>query len=237
MDLALTIDGWIDEEIIFAQQLGARRVFAQVNGDEDAGALAALANRIEKAGLIPAGLHAAPAAGQPTEVVLSKVSQLALAAKPAGFGLLNSPVGLRGKALAQLSQAAGQAGVELVIPLAALGLRAADLSLDTVVGALPSAAGCDVPPAVVLGWLDAAPGKALPSELRLVSFENERHPAERQSCDYDELLLACWRLRQAGYTGDVRVGRPVHWKGDSLANHQARAYLTGYLRGALQAFG
>ena len=71
MDLALTINAWIDEEVMFAQQLGARHIFASMDPlwaatpGWDAQSLTRLANRVEKAGLVLAGLYATPPVKEP----------------------------------------------------------------------------------------------------------------------------------------------------------------------------
>lgn len=63
--LALTTNGWNDEDLMFAQQLGATQVMAEAvlpDGDSpwDERALAALRNRVEKAGLGLAGMDRLP---------------------------------------------------------------------------------------------------------------------------------------------------------------------------------
>lgn len=65
MKLALTVNGWVDEDLMFAQQFGADAVVAEaVLPDDgrhwDAGTLSALRNRVEKAGLTLAGLDRLP---------------------------------------------------------------------------------------------------------------------------------------------------------------------------------
>ncbi|MEW6755919.1 MAG: mannonate dehydratase [Candidatus Latescibacterota bacterium] len=63
--LALTVDPWVDEEVIFAQQLGAEKLVAHAvlpgtGGEWDTGTLRALRNRVEQTGLRLAGLDSLP---------------------------------------------------------------------------------------------------------------------------------------------------------------------------------
>jgi hypothetical protein len=256
MDLALTINGWIDEEIIFAQQLGARHVFAQVDNSSgwDAQALARLANRIEKAGLVLAGLHASAAvdAGQPAETLTwaARLAQEAGAARiillslsPALFPARRSAANPTSALLVPLADAAAQAGVTLAIPVAALLKEfPGAANPEKVLHSLPPSAGLDGSPGLLLDWLQKSGPEAnlrqlTQDRLCLVSFENERRPARKQnSAGFDDLLSLCWRLRQAGYPGLIRLGQPSRWKGDTRAGHHARAFTTGYLRAVLQAF-
>jgi len=65
MKLALTINCWTDEDLMFAQQFGADQVMAQAVLPEgrtawDARLLSALRNRVEKAGLALAGMDCLP---------------------------------------------------------------------------------------------------------------------------------------------------------------------------------
>jgi hypothetical protein len=236
MDLAMTIDGWIDEEVIFAQELGARFVFARV----DAGKLAAtdltrLSNRIEKGGLNLAGWYAG------ASVTTAALPGLIAAAGSVKQDLLLSlaprllPARQPLQALPALAEAAVKAGVKLALP--AQALPNPDALLDLLDGLPGPYAGLDAAPERVLGWLQkAAPGSALRQLLQdrlfLVSFDH--HP--RPGGGSDELLAACWRLKQAGYPGLIRAGRPQHWKGDSREEHSARAFTTGYLRALMHTF-
>jgi hypothetical protein len=260
MDLALTINGWIDEEVIFAQQLGAQYVFAQVDSssDWDAQSLARLANRIEKAGLILAGLHAAglPAGGGQQAEALAWAARLAQEAGAARIGLLSLSAALfsaRRSAgnpltaqLGPLAEAAARAGVKLAIPAAPLLKQDAGGDMESVLHSLPPSAGLDGSPGLLLDWLDkTAPGsdsrRLILDRLLLVSFAHERRPGSRSAAKlngagFDELLAGCWRLRRAGYPGLIRLGQPSQWKGDTREGHHARAFTTGYLRAVLQAF-
>jgi hypothetical protein len=256
MDLALTINGWIDEEIIFAQQLGARYVFAQVDSSTgwDAQSLARLANRIEKAGLVLAGLHAGATVGGGQQAeTLTWAARLAQEAGAARIGLLSlSPALLPARRsaanptsvlLAPLAEAAARAGVKLAIPLAALLKEyPGAASPEKVLRSLPPSAGLDGAPGLLLDWLQKIGPEAnlrqmTQDRLYLVSFGNERQSARKQNgAGFDELLSLCWRLRQAGYPGLIRLGQPSRWKGDTREGHHARAFTTGYLRAVLQAF-
>jgi hypothetical protein len=247
MDLALTINAWIDEEIMFAQQLGARSVFARVDAQPgsapgwDGQHLSWLANRVEKAGLALAGLQAAeiPVSGSAmTESALDGAVRLIAAAGAANIGLVNLAAGaaVRSEELPALAEAAARAGVKLALPAALLAGATARPSAAGLVEALrglPDSAGLNASADLLPDWLQ----QAAPSRLYLVSIENEQRPTgKRSSARFDELLPICWRLRQAGYTGLIRLGQPSKWKGDTSEDHQARAFSAGYFRAALQAF-
>ena len=65
MKLALTVNCWMDEELMFAQQFGADQVFAEATPNSgpglwDAGVLRSMRNRVEKAGLELAGINGLP---------------------------------------------------------------------------------------------------------------------------------------------------------------------------------
>lgn len=66
MNLAMTVNVWHDEHIIFAQQLSATHILAQAalpdgsDGKWDRRVLSAMRNRVEKAGLAFAGLDSLP---------------------------------------------------------------------------------------------------------------------------------------------------------------------------------
>ena len=266
MDLALTINGWIDEEVIFAQQLGARQVFASLDVRQVAGPggnsqpLAWLANRITKAGLGLAGLYVTGGRPGTAETTLAQTAALVKAAGAAGIGLFSlsttmfparrstrQPIA---DGWAPLAEAAAQAGVRLSIPAALLvpaptggkalpGGQPADILQNLPPGA---SAGMDAAPELLLGWLQNAKvgpvlAKGVLDKLFLISFENRRPPVENSTGDaFDELLAVCYRLKQAGYPGLIRLGQPPHWKGDSRQGHRASAYSAGFLRAVLQAF-
>jgi hypothetical protein len=256
MDLALTINGWIDEEVIFAQQLGARQVFAQVDGSQghsagwDAQSLAKLANRIQKAGLVLAGLHAtAPADGQAAP--LAWAARLVQEAGTTGIGLLSLSTTLfparqsAGKAnlalLAPLAETAARSGVKLAVPAVALGISRTAATPQNRLQSLPPFTGLNGTPEQLLAWLEkSAPGsdqrQGILDRLCLVSLDYASRTGSRSGAGLDELLGVTWQLRRAGYTGLIRLGQPSRWKGDTRENHQARAYSTGYLRAVLQAF-
>jgi hypothetical protein len=269
MDLALTINGWIDEEVIFAQQLGAQYVFARVDCSRqntsqggDAQSLASLANRIEKAGLALAGLHAvgAPAGEGRQEEALLWISRLVHEAGASRIGLLSLSAGIlparrpaenpRALFMAGLAEAAERAGVKLAIPAAALAKKRpgekTQVSPEEMLKSLPSSAGLNGSPGMLLEWLQKTGSgdtlsRLIREKLFLVSVETERGRVSRSAgrlpgAEFDDLLAACWRLRQAGYPGLIRLGEPARWKGDTRADNHARAFSTGYLRAVLQAF-
>jgi hypothetical protein len=262
MDLALTINAWIDEEVIFAQQLGSRQVFALVEDalegapGWDAQSLAHLANRVEKAGLVLAGLYVTR--GAQAEDSMAWTARLIQEAGAAKIGLLSLSAGLFTSQrtaeksipaqLAALGEAAAQAGVKLAIPVALLAgdhaggrARKTALTVESALLNLPPSTGLDASPALLLDWLEhsalgSAARVAILDRLSLVSYENEKRPGEKLTgAGVDELLTVCWRLRQAGFPGLIRLGRPAQWKGDTREGYHARAFTTGYLRAALQA--
>ncbi len=252
MDLSLTINAWIDEEIMFAQQLGARSVFARVGAQPgsapgwDGQHLTWLANRVEKAGLTLAGLQAAEIPVTGAALAGSALAVMALdgavrlieAAGAANIGMVSlaAGTGIRAEELPALAEAAARSGVKLALPaalLAGAGARPSAASLVEALRGLPDSAGLNASADLLPDWLQQA---AL-SRLYLVSIENEQRPTgKRSSTRFDELLPICWRLRQAGYAGLIRLGQPSKWKGDSSEDHQARAFSAGYFRAALQAF-
>jgi hypothetical protein len=213
----------------------------------DARSLTRLANRISKAGLILAGLHAseAPRGAGGQEDADPWVVKLAQEATAAGIGLLSCSKALFTKrrpiqnTLAALE--ASQTGVRLALPLAVLAANPP--SLAHILRNLPPSAGLDVPPDMLLRILKKATPEdgerqAFMERLFLVSFEltSGAGPFREANRDgFDDLLLACQRLRRGGYPGLIRLGRLPGWKGDTREAHQARAYTTGYLRGVLQA--
>jgi hypothetical protein len=262
MDLALTINGWIDEEVIFAQQLGARHVFARVDNHpggspgNDAQSLAHLANRIEKAGLILAGLRTGVLSnGRGDEENLAWVARLIHEAGEAKIDLLSLAAALftaRQSSVASvmakihpLAEMAERAGVRLAIPARILvrePVRGSPTNLANVLHSLPPSAGLDGSTDQPLDRLSKAaegsdPRRLIRDRLFLVSWENDGRAAHKNNGDgYDGLLSVCWRLRQAGYNGLIRLGQPSRWKGDTIDRHHARAYTTGYFRAVLQAF-
>ena len=253
MDLALTINAWIDEEIIFAQQLGASQVFASVDPDWgdapgwDAQSMAKLANRVEKSGLILAGLHAV---SLPATDPIAWAAGLVENAGTAEIGLLSLSAGLfsRGSliqktfaaALPSLADAAGRAGIRLAIPAAGLfkGHSGAKVQAGLLRG-LPPSTGLDAAPAVLQNWFalpESSTRQSILDKLFLVSLENEALGGLQPGSGLDGLPSLCWRLRQANYSGLIRLGRPAHWKGDTREAHHALAFSTGYLRAVFQAF-
>ena len=223
MDLALTINAWIDEEVIFAQQIGAKQVIARIDArTETAVPVDALANRVTQAGLTLAGLYCEGArANAETKDWLEGLLRAAGGAK---IGLMALAPALLPADWPTLAEAAAQSGVKLAIPSQKIpgGLKTK----------LPGpCVGLDVTPGRLLDGLEhAAPGTE--ARVFLVSFEREA----QDGGGFEDLLRVCWRLRQAGYTGLIRIGAPSHWKGDTREGHRALAYTTGFLRAALQTF-
>jgi D-mannonate dehydratase len=107
VNLALTVNGWLDEDVIFAQQLGVNYVLAQVDLYQvvspawDPLSLAGLHNRIEKAGLTLVGISSVITPKnrglQPRlkkGEALELVCRLIEAAGSAGIGLVRPPTWL-----------------------------------------------------------------------------------------------------------------------------------------------
>ncbi len=296
MNLTLTVNGWLDEEVIFAQQLGVKHVFAQVDLHQvvspqwDPLSLAGLHNRIEKAGLTLAGISALVAPrnrGLPPGVQKTKelewVCRLIEAAGPAGIGLVLPPPSLflsstfrSGNefqithklaqkklltSLRRLAETAARAGVKLAIPAGRpLNAPASPGNPDqSAQGILPGLLeslqnpwmGLDGLPSLVSDFLHEHPSTGLdPScinprplfwdKLFLVTLENSlylgpRPIKTRLDAGGVDLIALCWRLKQAGYSGFVRLGEQPHWKSDTLTGHRARAFAAGYLNAVLKA--
>jgi hypothetical protein len=294
MNLTLTVNGWLDEEVIFAQQLGVSHVFVQVdlhqvNPAWDPGSLAGLHNRIEKAGLTLAGICAVIAPkNRGLQTGLKKAEALELACRmvegagAAGIGLVRLPTSLfppspfrfGGESktvpalteeksstwLRQLAETATQAGVKLAIPInRPINQLTSPGSQDQANQGIPPGLlesfknpliGVDVTPGLLLNFLQEHPPAGLnPSTLNscqplwdkifLVTLENNldrgaKSVRTRLDAGVVDIAALCWQLKQAGYSGLVRLGEQPHWIGDSAAGHRARAFAAGYLTAVLQ---
>jgi len=163
--------------------------------------------------------------------------------------------------LERLAETAARAGVKLAIPAGRpLNAPASPGNPDQGgQGILPSLLesldnpfiGLNGMPGLVLDLLHEHPSTGLdPSsisprlpfwdKLFLVTLENSlylgpRPIKTRLDAGGVDMIALCWRLKQAGYSGFVRLGEQPHWKGDTLTGHRARAFATGYLRAVLQA--
>jgi hypothetical protein len=220
MDLALTVNGWIDEEVIFAQQLGAKSVFAQVDLHqaalpEDAQSLAGLANRIAKAGLNLAGLSVVNPR-QPGEKQrrlgwtrrLDLTLRLIQAAGGAGIRLLCLPASLFPAAQSPASivkplfESATYTGVRLALPASRLLSRlpggqaegSRGIPLDLLHSLRGDFLGLEVDPSLLLGWLESSPSteslQQLMRKLFVVSFEGKRQAGQPSSQVPDDGLDA-----------------------------------------------
>lgn len=260
MQLALTVQHGQDDQLIFAQQLGADSVVVQVE-PWDVETLKAARNRVERTGLRLAGLEAPPplpSAGD--EQRLADFCQGLRHAGKAGIGLVScdwravatalpQPAG-RGRALvgpapvpgdppswealekfvAQAAPVAREAGVRLACRPGA-GLLRESKRLLTLVPTL------DLDLAELAGsgtgaeeLIGAAGGK-----LALVHACNLRD--QRQAfLDEGEVSLprVIRALSRAGFSGPLRASLPPGMVGDSSWRHKARAFDLGYLRAILQ---
>ena len=295
MDLALTVNGWLDEDIIFAQQLGVNQVLAQVDlyqvasPEWDPHSLAGLHNRIEKARMnlvgisatIPSRKRGVP--GLKKAEVLSLVCRLIETAGTAGIRLVRPPTWLfqfptfgsgseklnrldpawkkLTTALQHLAEKATRTGVKLAIPadhpitdLLTPGNQEKGnqgMLLDLLESLENPFMGLDVTPDLLLNFLQELPSTGLNSsagnrqqppwdKVFLVTLENQEVNGSipvkaRLDSGAVDLIALCWRLKQAGYAGLVRLGEQPHWPGDSQAGHRAQSFGAGYLKAVLEA--
>ncbi len=296
MNLTLTINAWLDEDVIFAQQLGVSHVFAQVDLRQvisplwDPRSLAGLHNRIEKAGLTLAGICAVIPpqnrglqSGRQQADELELVCRLIEAAGAAGIGLVRPPTllvpPLRLKSgresqtthdraqkklstsLRRLAEIAARAEVKLAIPVDRplndlLSPGNQDQANQGILSGLLESLqnpwmGVDGMPGLLLNFLHESPSarphpstitprQLLWDKIFLVTLENSLYRGSkpvltRLDAGGVDMIALCWHLKQAGYSGLVRLGEQPHWKGDSQVGHRAQAFATGYLRAVLQA--
>lgn len=254
MELALSIQHGQDDQLIFAQQLGADCVVVVVETLE-AATLKAARNRVERSQLKPAGLEAPSSSGQDLAVFCEGVRH----AGAAGIGLVScdwrapvatqpQPVG-RGKALvapvpapaapawetlekfvAQAGPVAQAAGVRLACRAGAGMLRESKRLLALVPALdldLVEVAGSGSGAEALIG---AADGK-----LAMVHADNLR---QQQQAFLDEGEISLPRvmraLVRAGFSGPLRAALPPGMADDTAWGHKGRAFDLGYLRAILQ---
>ncbi|MCC7262817.1 MAG: hypothetical protein IT369_09880 [Candidatus Latescibacteria bacterium] len=254
MELALTVQHGQDDQLIFAQQLGADSVVVAVE-NWDAATLKAARNRVERSQLKLAGLEVCrpPAAG------LAEFCEGLGRAGEAGIGLISvdwraaaapvQPVG-RGKALVapvpmvaaaptletlaqfltQAGPAARAAGVRLACRAGVGFLREPQQLLELV-------------PALDLDLVEVAgAGKgaedligAAGAKLAMVHANNLR---QQQQAFLDEGEISLPRVMQvlvrAGFAGPMRAALPPGMVEDTDWGHKGRAFDLGYLRAILQ---
>jgi len=252
MELALSVQHGQDDQLIFAQQLGADSVVVMVDNLE-APTLKAARNRVERSQLKLAGIEVPPAVAQDLGVFSEGLRN----AGEVGIGLVSSdwrgataapqPVG-RGKALVRavaasapawetLEQFAAQAG-----PVAqAAGVR---LACRAGAGMLREAKRLlGVLPALDLDLLEAGSAGvsaeefigAAGAKLALVHACNLR---QQQQAFLDEGEVSLPKVMQAlvraGFSGPLRASLPPGMVEDTEWGHKGRAFDLGYLRAVLQ---
>ncbi len=266
MKLALTVNAWLDEELMFAQQLGADQVIAWVSPAEpglEEGKkpnLAAIRNRVEKAGLELLGLDSSlvPVPNQiPGEAGLSQdieiYRHLITDAGTAGIHLISyqwTDPQQRWERLAyfldSILPTAEKAGVRLAGRLnpKAFIREWTHQTHDQLWNNLPNPHnGLDFNPGVP----DLRNGSTLFKSLQqpdlcerlfLITFDHILPDlpafdlAEGNMTGPLGLLEGLEILHQAGCTASVRPYRPSQDSSD--VDYQALAYAAGYLRASLQ---
>lgn len=255
MELALSIQHGQDDQLIFAQQLGADSVVVAVQ-TWDVATLKAARNRVERSQLRLAGIEAPFSAGQD----LAAFCQGLRHAGEAGISLVScdwrapagappQPVG-RGKALvapvpappatpvwkelerfvAQAGPVAQTAGVRLACRAGAGLLRESRRLLDLVSALdldLVEAAGSGSGAEALIG---AAGGK-----LAMVHADNLRQQ-QQAFLDEGEISLpkVLRALVRAGFSGPLRAALPPGMVEDTAWGHKGRSFDLGYLRAILQ---
>lgn len=255
MELALSVQHGQDDQLIFAQQLGADSVVVAVDTWE-AATLKAARNRVERSQLKLGGLEALPLSGQD----LAGFCQGLRHAGEAGIDLVScdwrplpatppQPMG-RGKALvaavpapaaaptwealeqfvAQAGPVAQAAGVRLACRAGAGMLREYQRLVKLVPALdldLAELAGSGVGAEELIG---AAGGK-----LALVHANNLRQQ-QQAFLDEGEISLpkVMRALVRAGFSGPLRASLPPGMVEDTDWGHKGRAFDLGYLRAILQ---
>lgn len=259
MELALSVQHGQDDQLIFAQQLGADSVVVAVAGWE-AETLKAVRNRVERSQLKLAGLEASPPMPPGVAQQLAAFCEGLRHAGEAGIGLVScdwrapvaaqsEPVG-RGKALvapvpapaaatawealerfvAQAGPVAQAAGVRLACRAGAGMLRESGRLLELV-------------PALDLDLAELA-GSGMGAEeligsaggkLAMVHANNLRQQ-QQAFLDEGEISLpkVMRALVRAGFSGPMRATLPPGMVEDTAWGHKGRAFDLGYLRAILQ---
>ena len=234
VQLALSVEAGRDDQLIFAQQLGADAVFVRM-GAWDGAALQTARHRVEQTGLALAGVEGLDLAAPSASV------QAALgAAARAGIPLVCGDAGLAQSAPEPVGR--GQAGVALLAqPAPPDSAALARLVPDGVRLAVAGASRAPEPP---LG-LDlqtaflSGPGMNDLTRLgqRVFSVQIGNRDMEHQAfldegeVDLPRLLHA---LHENGFEGPVRAAAPPAMEGDEPWGYKGRAYDLGYLRALLQ---
>ncbi len=266
MKLALTVNAWLDEELMFAQQLGADQAIAWVSpmepglDDENKPRLAAIRNRVEKAGLELLGLDSSlvPLPNPiPGESGLSQdidiFRHLITNAGAAGIPLITyqwtdpQPHWERlAFFLDSVLPTAEKAGVRLAGRLSpkAFIQEWAHQTHERLWNNLPNPHnGLDFNPGVSdlqngSTIIETLQQPGLSERLFLITFDRIVPDlptvvlAEGNNTGPVGLLDGLKILHQAGCTASVRPYRPSQVSSDN--DYQGQAYAAGYLRAALQ---
>lgn len=263
MELALSVQHGQDDQLIFAQQLGADSVVVAVDVWE-AATLKAARNRVERSGLKLAGLEAPPPMapvllGKPgADQQLAAFCQGLRHAGEAGIGLVScdwralaaaqpQPVG-RGKALVALVAAAAPTweALEKFVAQAGPVARAAGVRLACRPGAgmlresrrllgLVPALDLDLAELAGSGTGAEALIGAAGDKLAMVHADNLRQQQQAFLDDGEISLPKVIRaLVRAGFAGPMRAALPPGMVEDTAWGHKGRAFDLGYLRAILQ---
>ena len=267
MQLALTVDAFQDDQLIFAQQLGVDQVVARLR-EWDAASLAALRNRVEQTGLQLAAVEGLPLRPDgPVEQIIGDIGE-------AGIGLaaycwpavaVSEPV-LRGRGeslvhrrdtpeetalddlprlLGRLLPIAEKAGVRLACGAEALPAGGDGFEALVELCARP-AHGLDLCPDVLAAAgvdpVAAIEGAADREAIAMVRLGNlRRTDAGVTDAFLDEGDLSIPRLlqtlRATGFDGPVRAAPPPGMVDDTSWGHKGRAFDMGYLKAVLQTLG
>lgn len=253
MELALAVQHGQDDQLIFAQQLGADSVVVAVDS-WDAATFRAARNRVERSQLKLGGLEVARPAAAGLEVFCEGLGR----AGEAGIGLVSvdwraaaapvQPVG-RGRALVapagksasptrqELEQFLGQAGPAAQAAGVRLACRAGAALLrepQPLLGLVPALDLDLVEVAAAGGSAEALIGAA-GAKLAMVHANNLR---QQQQAFLDEGEISLPRVMQAlvraGFAGPLRGALPPGMVEDTDWGHKGRAFDLGYLRAILQ---
>ena len=268
MRLALTVNCWIDEDLMFTQQLSATHVMAEAIGPDadgqwDVRTLAALRNRVEKAGLELIGINRLPQ--QLDRTILGKtgrdeeieaVCRFVEDAGAAGIPLLCYEW-VTSTASHDVTQMWHHITyfLERVIPVAEkAGVRMAYSPGDALTATTGEAAalnsveglkrlmeivpgschGLDFHPSVLV----ATPGTDVMEAARFFGSNEKIFMITTDNIINEgdiDILEVLQTCRASGFRGPLRPGRQPAMPPDTDWGHKARALAVGYLRALLQA--
>ena len=233
MKLALTVRYGYDEELIFAQQLGADAVIVRFDlGDPRDTDLAPVAHRVRVAGLQLAGVELSGMADQ-FQPWSDGLTGALLAAQNAGIDTLlcASPTqhaSTLGQDLEAVVATTSMTGVRVcldssrLLPEELAWLPAGDVQVELVLG-VPGA-GADGPA--------QAAARVHSGGISAIRFEGGGLPLGMGAIDVTAMLRA---IAAAGYDGLIRAGAPPLLGEDDDWNPKGAANDLGYLRAVLQS--